>query len=80
MTRAEIEAHQAKLLSTAAASATAASNVVVIDELPLEENVNRLTMDGLEARSVDEAIRILRLVYHTAVNHTCLLVKLSCHC
>jgi len=61
MTRAEIEAHQAKIMDTAVASAsTGASNVVSVDELPLEENINRLTVDGLEARSVDQAIKILR--------------------
>lgn len=60
VTRAEIEAHQAKIMSTAVATATTgASNVVSVDELPLEENINRLTVDGLEARSVDQAIRIL---------------------
>ncbi len=33
------------------------------DEVPLEENVNRLQIEGAEARDVDEAITILRLGY-----------------
>ena len=35
---------------------------VVFNELPLEENVNRLDTEG-EARSVEEAISVLRLVF-----------------
>ena len=30
------------------------------DMIPLEENVNRLIPDGLEARTVDEALSLLR--------------------
>jgi len=52
------------MLATAAAAAGGGggggSGVVVTDELPIEENVNRLAVDGLEARSVDEAIKLLR--------------------
>jgi len=61
VTRADIEAHQAHLVMAAAtANAAASSSVVVVDELPIEENVNRMVVDGLEARSVDEAIKLLR--------------------
>ena len=66
LTRAEIESRMTAATTAAAAAAaagatsTAGANVVVVDELPLEENVNRLTVDGLEARSVDEAIKVLR--------------------
>jgi len=31
-------------------------------EKPIEENVNRLLVDGVEARTVDEAISVLRYV------------------
>ena len=56
VTRADIEAR----MQQSAAATTAVSNTVVIDELPIEENLNRMTVDGLEARSVDEAIKLLR--------------------
>lgn len=32
----------------------------VVTDIPLEENVNVRTMDGEEARNVDEAISVLR--------------------
>ncbi|KAL4713927.1 hypothetical protein ACJJTC_015581 [Scirpophaga incertulas] len=32
---------------------------VVVEELPLEENLNRIKLDGETAQSVDEAISIL---------------------
>lgn len=32
-------------------------------EVPLEENINRLQIDGDEARNIDEAITILRFVF-----------------
>ena len=35
---------------------------VVVNDLPLEENLNRLETEG-EARSVEEAISVLRLVF-----------------
>ena len=35
---------------------------VIVNDLPLEENVNRLETEG-EARSVEEAISVLRLVF-----------------
>ena len=34
-----------------------------MDELPLEENVNRMVIEGAEARDIDEAISVLRLIY-----------------
>lgn len=36
------------------------NKVVTHLEIPLEENINRLTIDGEEARSVTEAIAVLR--------------------
>ena len=65
MTRAEAEAHQAKLLvgtgsGTGSGSGSVANNVTVVDDELVPENVNRLLVDGLEARSVDEAIKLLR--------------------
>ena len=59
VTRAEIDANQSQMLAAAAAAAGGTESVLV-DELPIEENVNRLMVDGLEARSVDEAIKLLR--------------------
>ena len=35
---------------------------VIVNDLPLEENVNRLETEG-EARSVEEAISVLRSVF-----------------
>ena len=35
---------------------------VVVNDLPLEENLNRLETEG-DARSVEEAISVLRLVF-----------------
>ena len=72
MTRAEIEAHQSKMyvntatvtVNAPAAGGPAAARSVVndLDETPIEENVNRMIVEGLEARSVDEAIKLLRYV------------------
>lgn len=59
LTRAEIDARM-RDAEAAGHRGGVGSNVVVVDELPLEENVNRLSVDGLEARSVDQAIKILR--------------------
>lgn len=36
---------------------------VVIEEPPLEENINRLQLEGEVAQSVEEAISVLRLVF-----------------
>ena len=38
------------------------SSEVLVDEQPIEENVNRLQFEGEQARTVDEAIRVLRFV------------------
>jgi len=72
VTRAEIEAHQSKMyvntaavtVNAPAAGGPAAARSVVndLDETPIEENVNRMIVEGLEARSVDEAIKLLRYV------------------
>ena len=58
VTRVDIDAHQSRMM--AAVADAGGSDAVLVDELPIEENVNRLTVDGLEARSVDEAIKLLR--------------------
>ncbi|XP_064608990.1 coiled-coil domain-containing protein 124-like isoform X2 [Liolophura sinensis] len=55
LTRAEIEANR----QAAAAAGTASKPTPSHDELPLEENVNRLVTEGDEARSVEEAISLL---------------------
>jgi len=34
-----------------------------VKEAPIEENINRVQVDGLEARRIEEAIKILRLAY-----------------
>lgn len=39
-----------------------------IEELPLEENINRLTVDGVEAHSVDEALAVLSTNEESAVD------------
>ena len=74
LTRADIEEHHARMISAATSSSSTGtgSNVVVVDEQPLEENINRLTVDGLEARSVDEAIKVLR--YHTQTHRQTVVV------
>ena len=41
-------------------AATAKEACLVHDEVPLEENINRLQTDGEEARNVEEAITMLR--------------------
>lgn len=57
VTRAQILENQERL--AAAAEAARAKSQLSHDELPLEENVNRLEVEGLEARNVDEAISAL---------------------
>ena len=75
VTRAEIESHQTRMLNTARAGgpdarAASTSAVVVNDEeMPIEENMNRMTVDGLEARSVDEAIKLLAYVIETCMGN-----------
>ena len=61
-----IPAHSllSSLFVTAAAAAKKAD--VPHDELPLEENLNRLQMEGDEARTVEEAISVLGCVWLTA--------------
>lgn len=60
VTRAEIEAYRQRMATEAEAKAKAEQgSTVVVDEVPLEENVNRLAIDGDEARTVDEALRVL---------------------
>ncbi|GFO24724.1 coiled-coil domain-containing protein 124 [Plakobranchus ocellatus] len=57
VTRAQILENQERI--AAAAEAARVKNTLSHDELPLEENVNRLEVDGTEARTVDEAISAL---------------------
>lgn len=63
LTRAQIEKArekaEAKAAEEAAAGTTASSKLVIPEELPLEENINRLDIDIDAARTVDEAIAIL---------------------
>ncbi|CAB3380072.1 Hypothetical predicted protein [Cloeon dipterum] len=58
VTRAEIEA-EAERRQQAATIANKKEEVKMHVEKPIEENVNRLQVDGLEARSVEEAISVL---------------------
>lgn len=64
VTRAQLEAHveerRAMEASAAAANPSKSKKVVDIDDTPLEENVNRLLSDGDEARTVEEAIKVLK--------------------
>nr|KAG5697357.1 hypothetical protein BaRGS_004083 [Batillaria attramentaria] len=60
LTRAQIQAHQERLQAEAAAAAKKEEDTPH-DEKPLEENLNRLTVEGDEARSVEEAIAVLGL-------------------
>lgn len=56
LTRAEIAAQLEKLKAE-----EAAEKELLHDEKPLEENVNRLTFEGDEARNIEEAISILSI-------------------
>lgn len=58
MTRAQIQAQQERLQAEAAAAAKKEQDLAH-DEKPLVENLNRLTVEGDEARSVEEAITVL---------------------
>ncbi|XP_065335307.1 coiled-coil domain-containing protein 124 [Cloeon dipterum] len=58
VTRAEIEA-EAERRQQAATIANKKEEVKTHVEKPIEENVNRLQVDGLEARSVEDAISVL---------------------
>uniref|UniRef100_A0A0B7AUQ8 Coiled-coil domain-containing protein n=1 Tax=Arion vulgaris TaxID=1028688 RepID=A0A0B7AUQ8_9EUPU len=57
LTRAQIIENQEKM--AAAAEAAKAREKLSHDEVPLEENINKLETDGDEARTVDEAISML---------------------
>ena len=61
-----IPAHS--LLSSVFVTAAAAAKKADVphDELPIEENLNRLQMEGDEARTVEEAISVLGCVWLTA--------------
>ncbi|XP_074597682.1 coiled-coil domain-containing protein 124-like isoform X1 [Brevipalpus obovatus] len=41
-------------------SSSSSSNVIKPKEIPLEENINRIQVEGLEARTVDEAISAMK--------------------
>ena len=62
LTQAQIAANQRRLETETqtAEIGTNKDNVLIEEELPLEENVNRLSVEGEVARSAEEAIRILR--------------------
>lgn len=62
LTRAQIET--AKIKPAAAATKETVETHLTV---PLEENINRLVVDGEEARSITEAIAILR--YHSLVQN-----------
>lgn len=57
MTRAQVQANMDRLEAEAAAAAR--KEDVPHDEQPIEENLNRLAIEGDEARSVEEAISVL---------------------
>ncbi|KAK3746948.1 hypothetical protein RRG08_030358 [Elysia crispata] len=57
VTRAQILENQERL--AAAAEAAKIKSQLSHDEVPLEENVNRIEVEGTEARNVDEAISAL---------------------
>ena len=42
---------------------------LVHDEVPLEENINRLETEGDEARNVEDAITMLRYAYFFDIDH-----------
>ena len=58
------------LLSSLFVIAAAAAKKVDVphDELPIEENLNRLQMEGDEARTVEEAISVLGCVWLTMIS------------
>lgn len=58
VTRAEIDAHREKMAIEAASEKAKQDSMCVTDE-PLEENINRLEIDGEEARNIEEAISVL---------------------
>lgn len=53
------------------------TNLVQQDDVPLEENVNRLQIDGASARNVDDAIHVLQYVsaFHELQNNLCYLQR-----
>ncbi|XP_074650782.1 coiled-coil domain-containing protein 124-B-like [Tubulanus polymorphus] len=59
VTRAQVEEFRRKEAEAAMKKKQQAERIVSVDDMPLEENVNRLTIDGSEARNVDEAITVL---------------------
>jgi len=60
VTRAEIEVNKQKIAAEeAAARVDRQESNISVDEMPLEENINRMVVDGDEARGIDEAISVL---------------------
>ncbi|CAH0592137.1 unnamed protein product [Chrysodeixis includens] len=57
ITRAQIERMKEKSMKVEPVKVP--SKIVVVDETPLEENLNRIQLDGEVAQTVDEAISIL---------------------
>ncbi|XP_046574387.1 coiled-coil domain-containing protein 124-like [Haliotis rubra] len=68
LTRAEIAAQQERL-QAAAAAAEKQEKELVHDEKPLEENINRLDVEGQEARTVEEAISLLSIKQEKLERH-----------
>lgn len=64
VTQAQIQQHQAAAAAGGAATTTAVDktrrNNLPAEDLPIEENVNRLKIDGASARNVDDAINVLQ--------------------
>ncbi|PVD19887.1 hypothetical protein C0Q70_20380 [Pomacea canaliculata] len=59
LTRAQIQANRERLEAEAAAAAKKEEDLPY-DEKPIEENLNRMVIEGDEARTIDEAISVLR--------------------
>lgn len=58
LTRAQIQANRERLEAEAAAAAKKEEDLPY-DEKPIEENLNRMVIEGDEARTIDEAISVL---------------------
>lgn len=68
VTRSQIESNQERMKAEAAAAEEKKARQVH-DEVPLEENVNRLAEEGEEARSVEDAISLLSVKDPEADKH-----------
>lgn len=68
VTRAQIEAEQEKQRQEARTAAEKEARLVH-DEVPLEENINRLVTEGDEARNIDDAISVLSVTESEVERH-----------